>query len=514
MNFQLFTTTLWLGIVFCQDYGLLHFKKDVKTLRECLEEHLNIFWYNDNSRLRSFLVNNFAREFSRSTVSRTSLISDVTSHIDCLTMRSLTLNNIGRPRDELEEDIVKALLNCSDVNTPENVNPSNRATSNDRLPLPFFANEPTEYYRLLNLILVNWPCIPESMCSTPVRLDELRSYAERGLAALESTDTGHCNQFMLYESWERRALLFFDGRNDSSLYPYIDHRHSMDNQVPYALGNIRMFTDRSLINIRERNPLASQEQVNRILQLHPVSNSESDRDGRYSLYDLRGMSSAEYYIEFHLSQFYRILFFYLELLDRDLINVSYEDVPQDVRSILYNDTFYHDYLIRRRNEELNLSETNNVHRRRLLRRNSVIEGDLVLLFWTRIRIQTKILALTTTTTSTTTEATFQNTTSEYDDLKKKKELRSRDYERECILKKLGAFIDEVKKETKNGKPGPSQSKKFIDYECMLEIKTSYMCNDEYSENMVNQLQFLIFLIDESFIFAKMLSSSLMYVVNE
>lgn len=66
----------------------------------------------------------------------------------------------------------------------------------------------------------------------------------------------------------------------------------------------------------------SDAQLERILDIHTVvrSNERNTRLYRnhkiYSHYENYEMTSADYYFEIHLSQFYRILFFSLELQDR------------------------------------------------------------------------------------------------------------------------------------------------------------------------------------------------------
>lgn len=65
------------------------------------------------------------------------------------------------------------------------------------------------------------------------------------------------------------------------------------------------------------------------------------------------MSSAEFYYQIRRNRFFRLLFYFLELQSRGIRTDTWEGkipfdvVPEKVQAIVYNDTTYHDYLLRR-----------------------------------------------------------------------------------------------------------------------------------------------------------------------
>lgn len=269
MSYWLLTVLTVLGTVASQDYGLVHFLKEMETLVECIDQYLDKFWFEKDLKMRSDFINVFGLKLSQRTFVKSYLRATIASTIDYeinnyFYARTVELDR-RRPREELEEDVNRALLNCADDYVDDQ---SNSRPSSDFQALPYFANEPIELFRLLNLILVNWSCIPESMCSTPIRRAELRRYAEDSLRILERSIFIEFNNNQPYYFWDRRARLFFDGRDN--LIPYIDHRYSLNHSIPYSRGDTRRFLDRTTESFQGRNPRASREQVDKILLLHPV----------------------------------------------------------------------------------------------------------------------------------------------------------------------------------------------------------------------------------------------------
>lgn len=151
---------------------------------------------------------------------------------------------------------------------------------------------------------------------------------------------------------------------------------------------------------------------------------------RYDLfppYGTAGMRRADYYFEVHMIQFYRILFFFLELEARGIVtdeddifegSIPFNQVPERIQAILYNDTVYRNYLLTRRREELRIDDSDNEIRRHLGSALRVREEDLIMLFLRRIRCRG------TTTTSNFTlpvnaftdrAITTISTTQKYDD---------------------------------------------------------------------------------------------------
>lgn len=314
------------------------------------------------------------------------------------------------------------------------------------------------------------------MLSLPSRRALLRRYSEDALNILECADPNmkffrkrfinvkDLNRKLRF-NWIRRAALFFDSR--SMFLPYINHIYTMDLRTPHTVGDVKQFVDRNTDNLWDRNPGASQSEIRRIFYIHPVV-----RDARYDVdeiffdYGEGEMTKAEYYFEYHLNQFYRILFLFVELQahgivtdEDDIYNetIPYSKVPERIQAIVYNDTVYRQYLIDKREEELRLCKTDNSHRNNLKRASRVREVDLILLFWTRIRNQIKAAAnlktSTTTTVSITTTIATTSTSPGYFKSKKEKGIIIRGASGKCFLKKQETFSDESYEN-----PGSSSSK--------------------------------------------------------
>lgn len=124
------------------------------------------------------------------------------------------------------------------------------------------------------------------------------------------------------------------------------------------------------------------------------------------------MSSGEYYFERHLSQFYRISFFFLELQSRGIWTdeddiypgpIPFEVVPEEIQAILYNDIAYHDYLSA--NSPTESSARENCSTLNFTRPAFISEENLFISFLTRIKN-----SFGTTTTSTTTSPRIMTTT--------------------------------------------------------------------------------------------------------
>lgn len=188
------------------------------------------------------------------------------------------------------------------------------------------------------------------------------------------------------------------------------------------------------------------------------------------------MSSAEYYLENHIDQFYRILFFILELRARGISSdeddvypgpLPYNVVPEETQIIVYNDNSYRNYLLNRRQEELRLEDVGNVFRQNLVRTARVREEDLMMLMinatsTSRAFVDTSATTKTTTTTTTTTTATLSTSTTTDTEIKyhqSKKVKYCYKSGNKFYWKNYKLFFDEVK--------DSNTSTKFMD-SCLLE----------------------------------------------
>lgn len=101
------------------------------------------------------------------------------------------------------------------------------------------------------------------------------------------------------------------------------------------------------------------------------------------------MTSAEYYFENQVNQFYRIIFFFIELrargisTDKDDIYegpLPYNVVPKEVQAIIYDNDVYRDYLLSERKmiEILITTETENIFIQNLVETARVYEEDLLM----------------------------------------------------------------------------------------------------------------------------------------
>lgn len=186
----------------------------------------------------------------------------------------------------------------------------------------------------------------------------------------------------------RRAKEFFDGNNLQS--PYILHRYNLNVPRPHMEGDIGTYLNRRIENFDHRNPFVSSWYLDEILHIH-----KADRPGYenefdiYNYYRNHNMTRAEYYFECQINQFYRIIFFFMELSARGISNdnkdmyegpIPYNVIPEKIQAIIYDDDVYRDYLISEREMiEFLMPGTENVFMQNLVRTAQVYEEDLIML---------------------------------------------------------------------------------------------------------------------------------------
>lgn len=323
-----FITTLQIFSASSQKYGLIHFSKDKATLYKCLEDHFDTVLSDEVNKIIKNAINTVSRTFSRKTLKKESIDPLVSLSIDLINEQWYHLLSNDSIRAEIESRIKEALLECSDDESDSGITSivrNNSEFNNEliRQTLPHFINEASGIGLLLDYILVNWPYPLKDMIRTRSRRALLRRFVEDSLrildCALDSSQTQHAFQFSLRDAWRRRSQLFFDSRNIR--LPYIDHIYTSDYPAPHSHGDTEIFASLSLQSLRDREPPAFPSDVERIFFIYGMNGSINDICDIFFTYERRRMTSAEHYLETHIIQFYRVLFFFLELQSRGISTV-------------------------------------------------------------------------------------------------------------------------------------------------------------------------------------------------
>lgn len=291
-------------------------------------------------------------------------------------------------------------------------------------------------------------------------------------------------RLFIRHAWYVRAQLYFDA-HDSEL-PYIIHRYTSDNTAPHTYGDLNRFHARTIQSFTDRNPLINRSCVNNVLNIHAADGPGYDAEyDLYAVYDSDGMHSAQYYIENHISQFYRIIFFFQELRERGIScddddmypeALPYDVVPEDVQAIIYNDSIYRDYLSRQRRNLLAIDFGNvNAIRQNLVRSTRVYEEDLLVV--TRL-ISSRRITRTTTTTTTTTSTTVSSTTTSKapNEHSKKGSVYVNDYGKHFVRQSI-----EFCKSSGDDNSNEMDTKKFTEYLC--QFKWGF----NFAENSSNEI---------------------------
>lgn len=297
--------------------------------------------------------------------------------------------------------------------------------NNQYIALPKFPYELPTFSIILNYILVNWLFPLDQIIQTREGRSVLRRYADQALETLMCVlprDDQQIFRLLIRVLWTRRAHQYFDDYEGTSLFPYPPHFFTADFTIPQphmarSLYDIHMaFLRNEPRPFSERSLPASLEDVNRILDVHfpdgPGYNNEADI---FSMYARFGMSSADYYFESHNDQFYRVLFFILELRARG-ITTDEEDtydsplpvdlMPPEIQAILYSDDLYSIYLMRLRQL---YGSCNGTVLRQNLERSSRVQEEYLIEFLITERPTSHIYYVTTTSTTSSTSTTIAPT---------------------------------------------------------------------------------------------------------
>lgn len=258
-----------------------------------------------------------------------------------------------------EEDLVTFLMqSCFEESNGNGHNRSDYSSDgaeiySNYIPLPNFNDELFEVGLVLDYVLVIWPTSLHEMIQTKNGRALLRRYANdaqmiltTSLLGVESRD---CFRSLLRTHWMHRAQLYFDGHDRRQ--SYIHYLYSLEYPVLHMREEMEIFFERCLRPFRDRNPLMSQPYVDKILHIH---DTDRTNNSEFSKYKINGMSSADYYIESHIDQFYRVLFFILKLkmygiatdeddhYDGPLPN---EVMPDFLQAIVFDDESYRKFLL-------------------------------------------------------------------------------------------------------------------------------------------------------------------------
>lgn len=241
--------------------------------------------------------------------------------------------------------------------------------------------------------------------------------------------------------WMRRAQQYFDGRNNRHLY--LNHRYSTDEISLFTnKEDMNIVSTRICLSFSNRNPPVTTAGLERILRIHGADYSNDHKSDIFLNYNKTGMSRAEYYLEDHIIQFYRILFFFQELRLKGIISneddvynglLPFDIVPNSVQAIVYDDNSYSKYLLTNRNTEKSAN---------------FYEEELLMLLTASVD---KILRYTTptSTSSTSTTAESTSTTIRHNKLSKKGSVCSNVFRKHFA--KRPSQTSQQKSDTKNTK---------------------------------------------------------------
>lgn len=217
-----------------------------------------------------------------------------------------------------------------------------------------FDEEPPEITTILDLILVDWKKSLKELIKHELGEKLLRKYAKKAQMAFNCALPYFKNledfRLVIRYYWNRRAQLYFDGRNKG--FPYIIHRFTESGKI-FKYGNIKnLKLTRTTQNFEDRNPPAPQKDVFLFLNTHDADRQAYDDDHDIFVnYKRNGMSSSQFYIEKHIDQFLRIRSYYAELdsigttdIQKSCNSKPHKCLPKEYRKMLWCDVAYKKYL--------------------------------------------------------------------------------------------------------------------------------------------------------------------------
>lgn len=380
-----------------------HFSRDIRSLSHCIENDdvfKNIDQHSKNLKIVKTIALLAAQKFSRSIKEKNEIQQEVTDVIENL-QREIAISSTWKiPWELLETNTIQAIMDCSDEyeDMKDKIKTSNDVPNVSSKPtvLPEYKDSFYEVSDLLNYILVDWSEPLAEMSQTRNGRSLLRRYAndalKRLVSALNSLDDYRILRSLLLETWIRRAKNYFDGRDDSQI-SYIGHHYTIDGAL-LANGDINSFYYRRYENFADRNPPASDQNINEIIRIHDRDRPHDGGEGIFSEYEQDGMTRAHYYFERHLKQFFRILLYVLELRVSGIWTdvddnydgpLPYEIAFETIQRILYDDEVYKEVLLARRDCVLENLKRLQIKNEPTLSSNQIKEEYLII--WLRIMIK-------------------------------------------------------------------------------------------------------------------------------
>lgn len=308
---------------------------------------------------------------------------------------------------------------------------SGDSVTSHHVDVPTFDGEPEDIAAVLDYILVRWPDPPGEMIRTRQGRSILRRYANKALSLLTGCLSRYDHDYfrvMLRVMWNRRAQLYFDS---SSPYLYIPYYLSIDEMDSkrnlYTYDDPWIWPNFTTEDWNYRNPPAKPSELGKIFNIHILSHSDSSEYDIIALYHHNGMRRADCFIENQIDQFYRILFFFLELEARgmrtdedDVYNgrLTHEVLPATIHGIVESDFGYRTYLLERRQYQIRRGDNaENVIRRSLAKSGRVKEENLI---WLMMNLHVDGQISTTTPSTTTRNVTTMRSVSTTSHLGKRK----------------------------------------------------------------------------------------------
>lgn len=374
----------------------------IKTVSQTIASH---YVDSETSLTESYIINNLEKEFY------------------FFKMDEKLYSNKPIPWKEIEMSVKNALTDrCSDEVILKYLN---------------FDNEPQLIAELLDHILMVLNKHIYILVQTHYGRSLLRTYVKntRKMIMCALSQYGRDElKLLIRVLWMRRVQRLFDARVNE--YPYV--RHSFVNGRIYFTISLGIYNrlgqneighsfENMLDDWNARNPLVSEEELERILDIHTADRSSYHHEADiYNVYATNNMTWVERHIEEQENILWKLQFFFEQLEARN-ISTDAEDIypdelppglmPEEIYEMLRNDSVYRDYLLRLR--RIYEDPHGNSNRQNLASTSRVRELDLAAVLFTEhpknhivyTNVDSENLS-TTTTTTTSTAAPIFSTTSE------------------------------------------------------------------------------------------------------
>lgn len=420
----LFLTTILIVLVTGRSPYWFSYKQSKQVIFECIEDYLfnhRHLFQNEEDRIVTLFSIHVTNEFYTKTYFRNNFYKAYYSFIQHMKNSDFILFKNDSINAMIEAVTKDALINCADTG------PANLIKEGTL----FFVGEPREIGVVLDYILVDWPVPLRDYTYKGSGRALLRRYADEAYAALDIAlnffDNLEQFRVALREYWMCRARLYFDGRNPG--FPYILHRYTIATGLR-RYGNLEsMIRTCREQNFDDRNPRIPQTDVDNFLDIHYADRHPYVNVDIFAEYERNGMTSAESYLETHIDQFYKIIFFNLESRAIGIRNIEediyvtrmipYEVLSEKVQEIMFDDHAYQSYLLSHR-----------------LRLQSILNDELL-----------KIEFLDTSAANTTI-STLNTTTPKYDESKRKGSVYSNDGGKHFLKRPRTTFSTEDQQQMK------------------------------------------------------------------